>query len=152
VSFGAGSFGEGLFGELPEFSSAQYVPMPPPPAILLDAGARDAVLDVLGRVVGMDPDDQLVALSFMIRRKSVKHAPEIGHDFFDMPPFTGARLQAAAERFAAAATPFDRLIASGRVTLVGVQASRPKPGETRFVVKYKKLGSSQVRSASVGTP
>lgn len=151
MPFGVNEFGPGKFGRQLDQTATQFQPFPPPAAILIDPLARDAVLDENGRVLGMDADDQKVVLSFSVPRKSVRHASNVGNDFATMPPLSGAALQAECERRAAAATPFDSLIASGRVTLLGVSITRPKPGETRIVVRYKKLGQSQVRSVIVGT-
>lgn len=150
-------FGRGLFGASGQFgvdrveSSATYKPVSPPPAIFLSALERDAQLDEFGRFRPMDPIDQAVAISFMVARGTVTHAPSIGHDFLELPRLTGARLVAACERAAAAASPFDALIAAGTVKLLGVDVFVPKRGEVRITVRYQKRGEKITRSTTVGT-
>jgi hypothetical protein len=129
-----------------------YKPVAAPPAILLDLAERDAVLDADGRTAGMDPEDQQVALAFGAERGSIKHAKHIGNDFrAKLPSVNGAPLQAAAERIAREATPFDQLLASGAVTLLGVTVVRPRRGAALITVSYKRRGETRARSATVGT-
>lgn len=151
MPFGATPFGYDAFGETIETPTVKYEPVPPPAAVFFDVGARDAALDEFGRFVGMDPIDQQVAISFAVARKSVKHAPEVGHDFRDLLNVSPAQLQATAERMASEATPFDKLIASRAVKLLGVEVQRPKKGEVRPIIKYKKSGETRVRRVTVGT-
>ncbi len=151
MPFGADPFGAGLFGDEPEQSTVRYVPVAPPAAIFLDAFGRDAVLDELGRFLGMDTDDQQVAISFMVARGTAKHAPEVGHDFMTLPRITGAPLQAECERRAAAASPFDTLLASGAAKLLSVTVVQPKRGEARITISYQKRAETIARSIDVGT-
>lgn len=152
MHFGAGYFGTSPFGADTDEASVRYLPVPPPPAIFLNPLTRDAEIDSLGRIRGMTPFDQQVAISFMVPRGTVKHAKEIGHDFLTLPRVTGAALQAECERRAAAATPFDRLLASGAATLLGVDVTNPKRTEAGIVIRYKKRGEKTVRSIEVGSP
>lgn len=149
--FGAEPLGDGLFGATTETVTEPYEPAPPPAAIFFDAGTRDATLDADGRYEEMDPDDQQVALSFAVARGTVKHAPEVGHDFLELLDVPPSKLQATAERMAAEASPFDSLLAARRVELLGVEVRVPKRGEVRTIIKYRKLGERQVRTADVGT-
>lgn len=151
MAFGGDPFGYGPFGEIVETPSVRYEPVPPPAAILIDLEARDAVLDADGRYEGTDPIDQQVALSFGVPRGSIKHAPDLGHDFLTLPGVTGDRLRVECERRAAAATPFADLLTSGAVELVSVTHQEPKRGEVRIAIAYKKRGETRVRTAVVGS-
>lgn len=151
MPLGATPFGYGPFGETVEAASVTYEPLPPPPAILFDPYVRDAVLDADGRFEEMDVVDQQVVLSFAIPRGSVKHAPEVGHDFMTLPRVFGKALEDEVKRRAALASPFDRLVKAGEVNIVAVTLQNPKKTESRIAISYRKRGETQTRSATVGT-
>jgi len=131
--------------------SAPYTPSTAPAAIRLDVKNRDASLDSSGRYEDMGTIEQQVAIAFAHPRGSLKHSPNTGHDFLDLPRVVGAELDAAIERAAKQATPFDRLLASGKIEFLGISSQHPKRTESRVVIEWRKTGDTTTRTALVGT-
>lgn len=150
---GAGSSSAGAMpaGYDPLVTLAPYKPGGPPSAIKLDLRNKDAVLDADGKYEDMGTIEQQVALAFGYPRRSLKHKPEIGHDFLTLPRVHGAALDAEIDRRARIATPFDQLLADGLVELLGVEKRHPKTTETGIAILWRKTGEVGVRRELVGT-
>lgn len=127
-----------------------YVPGGPPAAIKLDTRARDAVLDADGKFEDMGTIEQQVAIAFGYARGSLKHAPNVGHDFLTLPRTSRANLDAEIDRRARVASPFDQLLAAGTVELVSVVKQHPKKTETRIAITWRKTGDTSTRITFVG--
>jgi len=128
-----------------------YVPAGPPAAIKLDLENHDATLDEDGHFEDMGTIEQQVALSFGYARGSIKHMKSVGHDFLDMPRLARAPLDAEIDRVARLASPFDQLLATGKVELLGVAKQHPKTTESRIAIEWRKTGETQVRTTTVGS-
>lgn len=151
MAFGSGPLGGMPIGVDPPTFGPEYQRVAPPAAVYFDPRTGDFRQDAAGRILNMGTVEQQVALAFSVTRRSVKHAPDVGHDFLALPRVHGARLDAAIDRAARQATPFDRLLADGLVELLGVEKTHPKDTETRLVVHWRKTGTTTVRNTPVGT-
>lgn len=131
--------------------SASYTPSSAPAAIRLDVRSRDAALDSIGRYEDMGTIEQQVAISFAYPRGSLKHSPSVGHDLFKIDRVVGAELDAAIERAARQASPFDRLLAAGKVEFIKVSAQHPKNTESRVAIEWRKTDETTTRTTLVGS-
>ncbi len=116
-------------------------PKSPPAAIYFDLGTRDGKIDpATGDYAAMTPTQQLVQLSFGIRRGSHKSAPHVGATFHQIPRgVTGDRLQVECERRAEEAYPFSRLLAAGSVALERVIVRSRKRNELNLAIQWRDL-------------
>lgn len=128
-----------------------YVPADPPRAVYFQPRIGDFLLDPSGRYRELDPIDLDVILAFSTPRGSLLHAPEVGHDYLSLRPLWGAALDAEITRLASLATPFDKLLAAGKVFLLGVTAFHPKNTESDIVIQYSKIGNTQPLEVAVVT-
>lgn len=138
-------------GSNPQTFATPYRPGAPPAAIRLDLLNRDATLDEDGRHEDMGTIEQQVALAFSCARGTLKHAPLVGHDFFDIGRMSRARQDAAFARAAVRATPFDRLLRDGLVEFLSIETTHPKSTEARFVIRWRKTGAARVETTPVGS-
>jgi hypothetical protein len=129
---------------------ARYQEALAPEAIKLDLPAGDAVLDERGRYDGVTTVEQQIALAFGVPRGSLKHAPEVGHDFMTLPRANKSTLQIEIQRRAPRATPVDRLIEAGEMEIVSVHSEHPKSTESRIIVRYRLRNEREPRSIIVG--
>lgn len=147
---GAYPLGFAPFCGEPEITTLAYEPVAPPAAVTFDPASGDFLLDADGRYEEGESIEEQVTLSFAAPRGSLKHAPEIGHDFLTLPRVSGARLDAEIDRAAVRATPFDRLLAAGRVEFLGCTKVHPKNTETRLAIRWRKTGAIRSELAIVG--
>lgn len=151
MPFGSGPLGSMPIGVDPPTFGPEYQRVAPPPAAYFDPRTGDFLQDEAGRILDMGTTEQQVALSFAIQRRSLAHDRTVGHDFLDMPRVHGEKLKAEIRRRARLASPFDALLASGRVELLGVESEHPKDTESRMLIRWKLAGDNQERTAAVGT-
>jgi hypothetical protein len=150
--FGSSTFGAGGFGVDPVSFGPDYQRVAPPAAAYFDPLTRDFLLDAEGRTRDMGTIEQQVALAFATPRGKLAHAKTIGHDFLDLPRFSGAKLDAEIDRFARRASPFDSLLSRGLVELLPpIDKLHPKDTETRLAISWRKTGETAVRTANVVT-
>lgn len=150
MPFGTDPFGATLLGGALPTGSLAYAPSGAPEAVFFDPEAKDFVQDDEGHLEGTTNEDQQVVLAFSVPRGALKHAPEVGHDFMTLPRYSGARLDAEIERRATLATPYDRLLAAGKVRHLGVVIKHPKDTESRIAVKYRNLVTNRIEEVTIG--
>jgi len=121
-----------------------------PAALKIDLRNRDLKQGSDGHIEDMGTIEQQVALAFGIPRGSLKHSPNIGHDFMTLPRLAQAALDAEIDRRAQNATPFDQLLAAGKVELISISKQHPKTTETRLSIQWRKVGDVTVRTTPVG--
>jgi hypothetical protein len=139
---GAGSFpaGQGPAGKDPVVRSPEvFVQFPA--ATFVDLGVRDHLLDSDGNWREMDPVDQAMQLAFLIRRGTLRSAPEIGHTFRDLTRVSpnAATLQEEGRRRAKLAQPAKDMIDAGFAEITLVTVRSPKRGELSAEVTYRNL-------------
>lgn len=144
--------GSAPLGLSPQTLATPYVHGGPPSAIRLDPATRDAPLDENGRYEDMGTIEQAVAISFAAPRRSLKHAPNVGHDLMAVGRGSRAKRDAELRRAAARATPFDRLLRDGLVELVGVETfPGSKSTEARIAIRWRKTGATRSELTPVGS-
>jgi hypothetical protein len=112
-----------------------------PVATLVDLGLRDHLLDDDGFWREMDPVDQAMQLAYLIRRGTLRSAPEIGHTFRELTRFSpnDPKLQEEGRRRARLAQPAQDMLSSGFARIVGTNVRSPKRGELSVEIVYQNL-------------
>jgi hypothetical protein len=150
---GAGAYpaGMGPAGGMPIAPGSLLAPRSPPAAIYLDLASKDALVTPDGFWAEMDPIDQQVVTTFGTAKGSLKHAPEIGHEFRSLPRKTGTALDNEIRARAERAEPFATLLSKGLVRLDAVYIARQKSGESNIVIQYRNMRKdpNRVRDVTV---
>jgi len=118
-------------------------------AAYYDGRARDFLLDANGEYRGLHPNDQGMAMSFVMSKGECSASPDVGNSLRDIRYVTGDNLAAEIEIHVRNAYPCSRLLSEGKVRIDSIQHEvRAADGGLAVVVNYTNLDTSQRGTAS----
>lgn len=107
-----------------------------------DGRARDTVLDQYGSHRGVHPNDSGMAMSLMVRKRSIKADPDTGNELHTITDLAAIDLSSQVRSLVDAAFPLSRLVAESKVRIVRVEHQSTR-GKLGVVVYYENLDTGE---------